>query len=70
MLVTRVGGLPEIVPDGEVGYVVAPDPNAIAGGLLRFLTEHPDFTPGLQVQRQRYSWSVFTDRLMTLFKNL
>ena len=66
MLVTRVGGLPEIVPDGEVGYVVNPTPEAIAAGLQRFVAEQPDFTDGLAVQRQRYSWSLFTQRLLTL----
>ena len=29
MVVTRVGGLAEIVPDGECGYAVAPEPTAI-----------------------------------------
>ena len=30
MLVTDVGGLREIVPDGKCGYVVKPDPKEIA----------------------------------------
>ncbi|MCF0211665.1 MAG: glycosyltransferase, partial [Bacteroidales bacterium] len=39
MLVTRVGGLPEIVPDGEIGYVVEPEAGAIADALVRYFEE-------------------------------
>ncbi len=68
MLVTRVGGLAEIVPDGKVGYVVDPDPKAIAAALVHFATEHPDFTSGLASERAKYSWPVFTKNLLTLTK--
>jgi len=66
MLVTRVGGLPEIVPDGKVGYVVDPNPTAIAAALVRFSKEHPDFSQGLAAERDKYSWPVFTKNLLTL----
>ena len=36
MLVTNVGGLAEIVPDGKVGYIVEPDDKAITKALLDF----------------------------------
>jgi glycosyltransferase involved in cell wall biosynthesis len=66
MLVTRVGGLAEIVPDGKVGYVVEPDPKAIAAALVHFATEHPDFASGIAAEREKYSWPVFTKNLLTL----
>lgn len=66
MLVTRVGGLPEIVPDGKVGYVADPTPEALAQALQRFGNEQPDFTQGLADEKQKYSWSLFTQRLLTL----
>ena len=66
MLVTRVGGLPEIVPDGKAGYVVDPDPGAIAAALLRFVAGHPDFSAGLAAERQKYSWPAFTRNLLPL----
>lgn len=66
MLVTRVGGLPEIVPDGRVGYVADPTPEALAAALQRFEREQPDFTTGLIAEKQKYSWSLFTERLLTL----
>ncbi|MBO4753044.1 MAG: glycosyltransferase [Bacteroidales bacterium] len=66
MLVTRVGGLPEIVPDGKVGYVVDPNPKDITAALIRFVTEHPDFSSGLASEREKYSWPVFTKNLLSL----
>ena len=66
MLVTRVGGLAEIVPDGRVGYVVEPEPRAIAAALQAFATRQPDFSSGLAVEKEKYSWAVFTQRLISL----
>lgn len=70
MLVTRVGGLPEIVPDGRVGFVADPTPEALAAALRRFESEHPDFTAGLVAEKQKYAWSLFTQRLITLSKSV
>lgn len=67
MLVTAVGGLPEIVPDGKAGYVTAPDAKAIADGILRFLSQPPGiFTAFLREQKQLYSWEHFVNTLGTL----
>lgn len=66
MLVTRVGGLAEIVPDGRVGYVVEPEPRAIAAALQAFATRQPDFSSGLAAEKEKYSWAVFTQRLISL----
>lgn len=63
MLVTRVGGLPEIVPDGKVGFVVEPSPDAVAEALERFRNEAPDFSEGLKAEKQKYSWSKMTGLL-------
>ncbi|MRG44060.1 glycosyltransferase [Chitinophaga sp. SYP-B3965] len=67
MLVTAVGGLPEIVPDGKAGYVVALDATAIADGILRFLAQPPDvFSSFIREQKQLYSWEHFADSLGSL----
>jgi len=42
VVATRVGGLPEVVLDGETGLIVPPeDPEALARALI-FLLEHPE----------------------------
>ncbi len=66
MLVTRVGGLPEIVPDGKVGYAVDPTVDAIAAALQDFAEHQPDFSEGIIDEKQKYSWSVMTHRLLGL----
>lgn len=63
MLVTRVGGLPEIVPDGKAGYVVEPSSAAVAEALERFLSETPEFVEGIKSEKQKYSWKAMTDIL-------
>lgn len=69
MLVTRVGGLAEIVPDGRVGYAVEPDVDAIASALVNF-AGLPDpethFAEGIQQEKQKYSWSTMSAAIRSL----
>lgn len=62
MLVTNVGGLPEIVPNGKAGLVVNPDPAEIADGIIDFFTNDrgPGFTEGLKEEKRKYSWANMT----------
>lgn len=59
MIVTNVGGLAEIVPDGVSGYVVEPDAAQIADKLAQFFEEDKKdhFTEGLRREKKKYSWS-------------
>ncbi|MBQ9473207.1 MAG: glycosyltransferase [Bacteroidales bacterium] len=62
MLVTNVGGLAEIVPDGKVGYVVEPDAKAIADAIVRYYSENKEeaFVAAAKEERSKYSWSKMT----------
>lgn len=68
MLVTNVGGLAEIVPDGKVGYVVKPDAPSIAAALSDFYdnSRMPDFAENLRVEKQKYAWSRMTESIKQL----
>ncbi|MBO7586590.1 MAG: glycosyltransferase [Bacteroidales bacterium] len=68
MLVTRVGGLPEIVPDGKIGYVVEPDSKQIADALSRFFREQKqeEFEHNIIEEKKKYAWSTFTSVLSEL----
>ncbi len=68
MLVTNVGGLAEIVPHGEVGYVVAPAPTAIAEALLDFFTHDRAEAMIANVKRAklRFSWAVMVEALKNI----
>ena len=58
MVVTNVGGLPEIVAHGEVGYVVNTEPKAIAEAICSFYADEKeaDFLDGLKERKKLYSW--------------
>lgn len=58
MVVTNVGGLPALVPDGKVGLVAAPNPKAIADAILRFYQLGENyFIPHLRNEKLKYSWT-------------
>lgn len=66
MLVTKVGGLSEIVPDGKVGYSVEPNSDAIAHALRSYATHTPDFSAGILSEKRKYSWDVMVRALLSL----
>ena len=63
MLVTNVGGLPEIVPDGKIGYVTEPDAKQIADALYRFFQEQKqeEFERNVVEEKKKYAWSRFVE---------
>ncbi|RFP65807.1 glycosyltransferase [Hymenobacter lapidiphilus] len=65
MLVTDVGGLAELIPDGEVGYVVPPAPRAIADALVDFYSQQreTEFMAGVAAKRKDFSWEVMVAAL-------
>ena len=66
MLVTRVGGLPEIVPDRICGYVTEPTPLSIADAMVEFAEKQPDFSNGLRDEKQKYSWDKMSEAIKSL----
>ena len=71
MLVTDVGGLKEIVPDGKVGYVTQVNPQEIASALVDFFENqrYEAFVQNIQVEKQKYSWSRMVDALVSVSKS-
>ena len=71
MVVTNVGGLPALVPDGKVGLVVEPNPQAIADGILKFYQlGEAYFIPNLREEKKKYSWDNLTSSIGQLAKNI
>ena len=64
MIVTNVGGLPELVPHEKVGYVSEPTPQAIADSITRFFSEGRNFQDNLKEEKKKYSWDYFTRALL------
>lgn len=69
MVVTRVGGLPEIVPDGRVGLVCEPTVEAIAESLQRIYQgdELIRFKGNFAEERKRFSWGAMCDKLIEVY---
>ncbi len=67
MLVTNVGGLPDLVPHQKVGWIVEPNPTAIAEGihaLYQLGVAH--FLPHLRNEKKKYSWEVLANTIRQL----
>lgn len=62
MIVTNVGGLAEIVPNGKAGYVVEPDEKEIADAIVDFFgnNRQDEFREGLLFEKRKYAWSNMT----------
>lgn len=71
MVVTNVGGLPSLVPDGKVGLVVEPTPAAIADGILKFYQLGENyFIPHLRNEKQKYSWATMVSTISQLANDI
>lgn len=72
MLVTRVGGLPEIVDDGKTGYVTAPEPDALAEAILDFFARERESKMSREVarQKQRFSWEGLADTIQQVYEEV
>ncbi|MCF8255942.1 MAG: glycosyltransferase [Flavobacteriales bacterium] len=66
MLVTDVGGLPEMVPHRTVGHVCPPQPSSIARHLNDFFSGNDEqtFRDNLPKEREKFSWSRFAKELL------
>lgn len=70
MLVTDVGGLPEIVSQGKTGYVVPGEPKAIADALNDFYTNsrEAEFAGFVAAEKKRFSWDSFAHAIEELYE--
>lgn len=67
VLATRVGGLPDVVFDGETGYLVDPlQPNLIAEAIVDFFDNDraEALAEGIEREKYRYSWERMEDVIL------
>ena len=69
IIVTNVGGLKEIVPDGVVGYVVDSSVEGVVEGLNRIYEEGrlDEFTHNMEHERKRFSWAAMCDKIEEVY---
>ena len=72
MLVTDVGGLAEIVYDKHCGYVVSPDPAAVAEAIADFFVNKrkDSFTEEVKKQKLKYTWDKLTVKIVELYEKI
>ncbi len=68
MIVTRIGGLPEIVPHGKVGYVTDIAPQAIADAVIQFFDSKQNWLDGIREEKKKYAWQNISHGIMELMK--
>ena len=69
MIVTRVGGLPEIVPDGRVGLVCEPTAESIKDALAQLYEGDTlqRLKENFAQERKRFSWAAMCDKLVEVY---
>ncbi len=72
MIVTKVGGLPEIVPHDEVGLVCEPTVEGVEQAMLMIWTSGTveRFSENIIEERKRFSWEAMCDRITELYHKL
>ncbi len=72
MIVTRVGGLPELVPHGKVGYVSDLDPLDIKESIMRFYNEadHKKMLQNIKEFKKAFSWASMSSTILDIYKEL
>ena len=71
VVVTDVGGLPDVVADGRTGYVVeAKKPDKLAEAVIRFYEEGMEekFVNGVKQEAYRFSWDRMAETIEKLIQ--
>lgn len=70
MIVTNVGGLPSLVPDGKVGLVAEPNAISIAEKIEEFFDKGENyFLPHLIEEKKKFSWEKMTTTIVEMANN-
>ena len=72
VIVTRVGGLAEIVPDGRVGFVAEPSVEGVREAIERIFEGDTieQFSRNMLEERKRFSWATMCDTIESLYDEL
>ena len=58
MIVTNVGGLPEVIQHNKVGYVINPDVKELVDTIINFYDNRQEdfFIENIKIEKKKYSW--------------
>ena len=64
MIVTNVGGLPQMVPDNKVGLVAQPTAKSLAEKIIEYFDKGESyFLPYLVEEKKKFSWAKMTESI-------
>ncbi len=67
VVVSNVGGLPEIVDEGKTGFICEPNPEQIANGIIEFFKfKSIDFSSNVAEYKKQFSWDNYTNVVLEL----
>ncbi|MBR0394170.1 MAG: glycosyltransferase family 4 protein [Alistipes sp.] len=69
MIVTEVGGLPEIVPDDKVGYVCPPTVDGVIDSIEQLYQNNnlERFRRNIVQERKRFSWEAMCNKIVEVY---
>ncbi len=71
MIVTNVGGLPNLVPDNKVGLVAEPNASSIAQKIIEYFEKgEGHFLPYLIEEKKKFSWTKMTESILELAQSV
>lgn len=71
MVITRVGGLPAMVPEGVAGLIAEPTAESIAEKIKELVLRNPaTFMPAMEEERKKYSWEKLTATIVNLANDI
>lgn len=71
MIVTNVGGLPSLVPEGKVGLIAEPNAASIAEKIKAYFDRGSNsFLPYLVEEKKKYSWEKMTEAIVEMASNI
>ncbi|NOY36325.1 MAG: glycosyltransferase [Chlorobi bacterium] len=72
MVVTRVGGLPELVADGRTGWVCDTSPEAVADGIRNYfkISRPGEIRNNIQMEKKRFSWESMVNGMVEMAAEL
>lgn len=72
MVVTNVGGLPEMVPHLKTGYVTAPEHEAIAAAVIDYFNKNDEqyFIQNIAEIKKQYSWQTMVKTIENMYEKI
>jgi glycosyltransferase involved in cell wall biosynthesis len=69
VVVSNIGGLPEIVRNGETGFICEPDAKQFAEGIIKYYNSVPGrFSTFISEYKEQFSWEIYVKVLLELIE--